>query len=271
VAGNAAACRTGALINTTFANGMLSKNQAKFISSLRLKKNRDEHGLFLAEGGKIVNDILHSGIKVKQIFSSRNFQLSIFNYQIEVIRIKESELRRISSLSTPNEVLAVCEIPEYKLEWGALQKKISLVLDTIQDPGNLGTIIRVADWFGIENIICSPDTVEVYNPKVIQATMGSISRVKVHYRELAGFLQEAKTKLRNLRVYGALLQGENLYDQELTGEGLIVLGNESKGISEPIQALLTHRISIPNYGKGAESLNAAIATAVICAEFKRRN
>jgi RNA methyltransferase, TrmH family len=250
---------------------MLTKNQARFISSLKLKKNREDHGLFLAEGVKIVNDILHSGIKVKQIFSSRNFQLSIFNYQIEVVRVKESELKKISSLSTPNEVVAVCEIPEYKLEFPALQHKLSLVLDTIQDPGNLGTIIRIADWFGIEHIICSPDTVEAYNPKVIQATMGSISRVKVHYRELATFLREAKIKMKEPKIYGAVLQGENMYREELSSEGLLMMGNESKGISEELLSMATHRISIPNYGGGAESLNAAIATALICAEFRRRN
>jgi TrmH family RNA methyltransferase len=262
---------TGKDLVAIYKDNMLSKNQAKFIASLKLKKNREDHGLFVAEGVKIVNDILHSGIKVKQIFSSRNFQLSIFNYQIEVVRIKESELKKISALSTPNEVLAICEIPEYKLEFPALQKKLTLVLDTIQDPGNLGTIIRVADWFGIENIICSPDTVEVYNPKVIQATMGSISRVKVHYRELPGFFKEAKIKMKSPGIFGAVLQGENIYKQELSKEGFIIMGNESKGISEELLSLVTHRISIPNYGGGAESLNAAIATAVICAAFRQRS
>ncbi len=267
---------------------MLTKNQAKFIASLKLKKNREEHGLFIAEGVKIVSDILHSGIKVKQIFSSRNFQLDIFNYQIEVIRIKENELKKISALQTPNEVLAVCEMPKHILKPDELRGKLSLVLDTIQDPGNLGTVIRIADWFGIENIICSPDTVEVYNPKVIQATMGSISRVKVHYTELGKFLtsmsewqrsegknqrSKGKSQRENLpmKVYGALLDGENIYPKELTKEGLIIMGNESKGISENILPFITDKISIPNYGGGAESLNVAIATAVIAAEFKRRS
>src|ERR1051326_702183 len=261
---------------------MLTKNQSKFIASLRLKKNRDESGLFVAEGAKIVNEILHSGIKVRQIYSSRNFQLSIFNYHVEVVRIRESELKRISSLSTPNEVLAVCEIPEYKLDIPLLKKELSLVLETVQDPGNLGTIIRIADWFGIKNIICSPDTVEVYNPKVIQATMGSISRVKVHYCDLPslfrdldqGRAQEPEHKKKKnpsagFPVYGALLDGENIYRQQLSTAGIIVMGNESKGISENILPYITHRISIPNYGGGAESLNVAIATAVICAEFRR--
>jgi TrmH family RNA methyltransferase len=249
---------------------MLTKNQAKFISSLKLKKNRDEHGLFVAEGTKIVSEMLNSGIKVKQLFSSSNFQLTIFNYHIDVIRIKENELKKISSLSTPNEVLAVCEIPHYKLNLKELGTKLSLVLDTIQDPGNLGTIIRIADWFGIENIICSNETVEVYNPKVIQATMGSIARVKVHYTDLFKFLQELNAKKPDLKIYGALLDGENMYSKKLSEKGLIVMGNESKGISEMLLPYISDRISIPNYGSGAESLNVAIATSVICAEFRRK-
>ena len=260
---------------------MLAKNEIKFINSLKLKKNRESEGLFVAEGVKIVNELLHSGIKVKQIYSSRNFQLSIFNYHVDVIRIKENELQRISSLSTPNEVLAVCEIPNYKLEVAAIAGKLSLVLDTIQDPGNLGTIIRIADWFGIENIICAPETVEVYNPKVIQATMGSISRVKVHYANLLRFLDEMKNHSPEVKIYGALLDGENLYEAKLSKTGLLVIGNESKGISSEIIPCIGSKIRIPSFtaaGSGpaapvssAESLNAAIATSVICAEFRRRH
>jgi TrmH family RNA methyltransferase len=260
---------------------MLAKNEAKFINSLKLKKNRDAEGLFIAEGVKIVNDLLHSGIKVKQIYSSRNFQLSIFNYHIDVIRIKDNELQRISSLSNPNEVLAVCEIPSYTLVPAQLKNKLTLVLDTLQDPGNLGTIIRIADWFGIENIVCSNETVEVYNPKVIQATMGSISRVKVHYVDLQRFVEEAKVALPGLKIYGAVLDGENLYDSELSPQGLILIGNESKGISAELLSSISHKVRIPSYAISepgmqsgpvsvAESLNAAIATSILCAEFRRR-
>jgi TrmH family RNA methyltransferase len=258
---------------------MLVKNEAKFINALKLKKNREAEGLFVAEGVKIVNDLLHSGIKVKQIYSSRNFQLSIFNYHIDVIRIKESELKRISSLSSPNEVLAVCEIPRYDLHFQKLNQKLNLVLDGIQDPGNLGTIIRIADWFGIGDIICSNETVEVYNPKVIQATMGSISRVKVHYTDLPRFLSEAKAA--QFPVYGASLEGENIYENSLETKGLVVIGNESKGISAELLPFLTHKLYIPSFSShlshlppgtsGAESLNAAIATSIICSEFRRRN
>jgi len=254
---------------------MLAKNEIKYINSLKLKKTREQEGLFVAEGVKIVNDLLHSGIKVKTIYSSRNFQLSIFNYHIDVIRIKESELNRISSLNSPNEVLAICEIPKYDLDPAQLTPKLNIVLDTLQDPGNLGTIIRIADWFGIENIICSPETVEVYNPKVIQATMGSISRVKVHYTDLGDFLKG----LSGSKVYGAVLDGADLYATKLSDKGFIVIGNESKGISPELLPYITDKIRIPSFGtpvsdlksgiSTAESLNAAIATAVICSEFRR--
>ena len=249
---------------------MISKAQIKSINALKQKKKRDEQGLFIAEGVKVVNEILNSGIRVRQIISSRNFQLNIFNYEIEVLRIRESELKKISSLSTPNEVLAVCEIPKYELRMEQLKGKLSLVLDTIQDPGNLGTIVRIADWFGIEHIICSEDTVDVYNPKVIQATMGSIARVKVHYSDLGIVLSKAKETIPGIKIYGAALDGKNIYENGSLGDGLLIMGNESKGISEPVLQHVTDRILIPNYGGGAESLNVAIATAVIAAEFKRR-
>ncbi len=260
---------------------MLAKNEAKFINSLKLKKNRESEGLFIAEGVKIVNDLLHSGIKVRQIYSSRNFQLSIFNYHVDVIRIKENELARISSLNSPNEVLAICEIPTYKLVPAQLTDCLSLALDTIQDPGNLGTMIRIADWFGIENIVCSEDTVEVYNSKVIQATMGSISRVKVHYTNLPGFFESVRSGAPDVPVYGAVLDGKSLYESNLAGKGFILIGNESRGISPELLPFVTDKICIPSYGvqtpdqktgiSTAESLNAAIATSIICSEFRRRS
>jgi TrmH family RNA methyltransferase len=256
---------------------MFTKNQAKFISSLKLKKNREEYGVFVAEGVKIVNEIVSSGIKIKQIFSSKNFQLSLFNYDIEIVRIKESELKKISSLTNPNQVLAVCEIPKYKLEISSLKDKLTVVLDAIQDPGNLGTIIRIADWFGVDDIICSEDTVEVYNPKVIQSTMGSIARVKVHYKNLPDFFEKLKFKYPQLNVYGALLDGENIYKQKLGKAGVLVIGNESKGVSAEVQTYINHKIKIPHVPHEAitdlnnapESLNAATATAIICNEFRR--
>ena len=172
-------------------------------------------------------------------------------------------------------MLAVCEIPKYELNLESLKGKLTLVLDDIKDPGNLGTIIRIADWFGIENIVCSPETVDVFNPKVVQATMGSISRIMVHYVPLMEFLEVQSLKFK-VPVYGALLEGKNIYNEKLSTEGLIVIGNESKGISEKLLPFITEKISIPTFshyksnGGEAESLNAAIATSIICSEFRRR-
>ncbi len=251
---------------------MLTKAEVKFIQSLRQKKGREEHNVFVAEGVKMVEELLSSALKVKQIYSSRNFQHSIFSNHIEVIRISEKELARISSLVTPNQMLAICEMPDYKL--GSLKNRLSLVLDGLQDPGNMGTIIRIADWFGIDDIICSPDTVDVYNPKAVQATMGSIARIRVHYAELKPLLDEAISA--GVKVFGASLEGEDIYTSRLSKKGMIVIGNESKGISEALQASVSDKLRIPSFPHtittpgGPESLNAAIATAVICSEFKRR-
>ncbi|MDF2436203.1 MAG: tRNA ((18)-2-O)-methyltransferase [Bacteroidota bacterium] len=256
---------------------MLSKNQIKFINSLKQKKYREEHNLFIAEGAKIVPELLASGIRVKQVFATSEFlrKHKIAN-EIERFEIKEAELERISSLMTANEVIALCEIPSYEIDPNSFKEKLALVLDDIKDPGNMGTIIRIADWFGIGNVVCSNNSVDVFNPKVVQATMGSIARIKIHYTDLRSFISE-QSELNQLPVFGALLEGENLYSKKLPSAGLIVIGNESKGISEEIQQLLTDKISIPSFshfsqsGGEAESLNAAIATAIICSEFRRGN
>ena len=252
---------------------MLSKNQLKFVNSLKQKKVRDEHSLFIAEGTKIVKELLKSIIKVKQVFATSDFFREIKVYKtIERIEIKANELERLSALTNPNEVLAVCEIPYYELNENELKDKLTLVLDEIKDPGNLGTIIRIADWFGIETIICSNQTADAFNPKVVQATMGSISRIKLHYFDLVEFFQKHK----ELPVYGALLEGENIFNKQLSPTGLIVIGNESKGISPDLIPFITHKINIPSFshfksgGGEVESLNAAVATAIICSEFRRR-
>ena len=255
---------------------MLSKNQIKFVNSLKQKKFREEHHLFIAEGNKIVSELLNSSVTVKQIYTTSQFLRThkIDNF-IERFEIKESELERISSLATPNEVLAVCQIPIYNLAIESLKDELTLVLDDIKDPGNLGTIIRIADWFGIETIICSPHSADIYNPKVVQATMGSIARIKIHYLDLVEFFNNPESKILN-PSYGAVLDGENIYTKQLSSKGLIVIGNESKGISENILPYITDKISIPSFthfksGRGeAESLNAAIATSIICSEFRRR-
>ena len=255
---------------------MLSKNQLKFVNSLKQKKFREEHNLFIAEGTKIVLELLQSKIIVKQLFATADFFNKVkIDKNIESIEVKLNELERISTQTSPNEVLAVCEIPEYKLNHGELNDKLTLVLDNIKDPGNLGTIIRIADWFGIESIICSNETVDAFNPKVIQATMGSVSRIKLIYTDLVEFLKFQHTKSQ-IRSFGALLSGENIYTKQLPSSGFIIIGNESKGISEQLIPYITDKISIPSFSHfksvegEAESLNAAIATSIICSEFRRR-
>jgi TrmH family RNA methyltransferase len=261
-------------------NKMLTQKQLKFVNELKQKKYRAEYNLFIAEGVKIVSELLASKIVVKQVFATTDFlKNSIIPKHIECIEVKPSELERLSAQPSPNEVLAVCEIPEYILTISELQNKLTLVLDNIRDPGNLGTIIRVADWFGIDRIVCSDETADAFNPKVVQATMGSIARIKVHYTNLTTFFAEFKSDVllnKNLPVYGALLDGENIYTTDLTAAGLIIIGNESKGISDEMIPFITKKLNIPSFSYykssagEAESLNAAIATSIICSEFRRR-
>jgi TrmH family RNA methyltransferase len=252
---------------------MLSKNQIKFVNSLKQKKFRDQSGLFIAEGVKIVTELMKSSIVIEQIYATSLFlDENKFDDTIEIVEVKQKELDRISALSTANEVVAICKIPTIELDIKNLSDKLTLVLDNIKDPGNLGTIIRIADWYGIKNIVCSKETVEVFNPKVVQATMGSIARVNVFKTDLISFLDESINK-HQLKSYGALLSGENIHQQKLASTGLIVIGNESKGISDDLLPFVTDKIKIPSFSDaptdGAESLNAAIATAIICAEFRR--
>jgi TrmH family RNA methyltransferase len=239
---------------------MLSKNQIKLIRSLELKKNRKRENLFVAEGPKVVGDLLKAGFLPHSIFSTKPHD----NAQL----ITDDELRRISFLQHPQEVLALFEIsPTSSLQLPP--SSLSLALDGIQDPGNLGTIIRLADWFGIDQIVCSEDTVDAWNPKVVQATMGSIARVNINYINLLRYLDAMPA---DTPVYGTLLDGENIYHQPLTPHGVIVMGNEGNGISPEVRARVTHRLLIPSYRSvdTAESLNVAIATAITCAEFRRR-
>jgi RNA methyltransferase, TrmH family len=253
---------------------MLSKNQIKMIASLKMKKFREEHQLFIAEGTKVVPELIQSDFKVHSVYCSKTW-IRDNNYllqgkkllQDQVFEIDAKELERITQLTTPNEVLALIHIPEYDFKIDQLKNRLSMVLDEVKDPGNLGTLIRIADWFGIENIICSNDSVNVFNPKVVQSTMGSISRVRVYYQELNDFLIEAAEE--KLPVYGALLDGGNIYQKDLSSEGLILLGNESRGISNDLLPFITEKITIPRFGK-AESLNVSTAAAVICSEFRRR-
>ena len=253
---------------------MLSKNQIKFIKSLQQKKFRAENALFLAEGTTLVHDLLLSNIlKPSQVFASEAWLL---NNNIDKgigIIITERELRQISGLETPNEVLAVFEIPNHSLEKALASDNLLLALDGVRDPGNLGTIIRIADWFGISHIVCSEDTVDAYNPKVVQASMGSIARVYVHYTDLGPFLE--KKKEGNEKIYAALLEGSNVYKEKLSHGGVLIMGNEAKGISQEVLKYVTHGISIPAFPHAelqktkAESLNVAVAAAILCAEFRK--
>lgn len=247
----------------------LSKNKIKFIKSLAIKKYRDEANCFLAEGNKLVADILpYFACELLLVQNSWLATQGDIKAK-ELLVVSDEDLKKASLLKNPQQVLGIFKKPEYQLNKNELKDKLSLVLDDIQDPGNLGTIIRLADWFGIEHVICSPETVDVYNPKTIQATMGAMARIKVHYTNLLPFIKD----MEGVPVYGTLLNGENIYNQELSNHGLIVMGNEGNGISKEIEELISDKLYIPNYPqerKTSESLNVAIATAIICAEFRRR-
>jgi RNA methyltransferase, TrmH family len=242
---------------------MFSKSQFKLIKSLSLKKYRIKERMFVVEGKKGIFELLQSGLVLHAIFTMED----IFETPKErTFLISEAELKKVSNLSTPQIALAVFHIPEVQQP---SMNGLTLVLDEIQDPGNLGTIIRMCDWFGVRDLICSPGTVDCYNPKVVQATMGSIARVNINYLELPEFLIEAKKKLP---VFGAMLEGENLYSKSLPESGMIVMGNEANGISSETEKLLTQRLSIPQFGESGktESLNVATATAIFLSEFRRR-
>jgi rRNA methylases len=237
---------------------MVSKNQQKLIRQLEMKKYRQREGLFVAEGPKVVGDLLKAGFRARLLFSTTE--------QAGAETVTEDELRRISFLQHPQQMLAVFPLPEPTVEQPQ-EGRLYLALDGVQDPGNLGTIIRLADWFGIDAIYCSEDTADAWAPKVVQATMGSIARVKVVYTNLKKLL-DATT----LPVYGTLLDGDNIYREPLSTEGIIVMGNEGNGISADIRQKVTRRLLIPSFRQGdtAESLNVAIATAITCSEFRRR-
>ena len=221
---------------------MLSKNKIKYIHSLELKKNRKEEHAFVAEGHKLVGDLLgHFPCKLlvaTRAWLERNPGMKAD----EIIEVTQEELTRASLQKAPQEVLAVFEQPTYEMDASVVSQKLCLALDDVQDPGNLGTIIRLADWFGIEHIFCSQGTVDVYNPKTIQATMGALARVKLHYCHLPSFI----ASLKDTPVYGTFLDGENMYGKNLSEHGLIVMGNEGSGISDEVGKLVNERLYIPN-------------------------
>ena len=240
---------------------MVSKNQIKRITSLLQKKYRKQEQLFFVEGVKGVQELLDSNFELVELFTTNSELFSVD--KSKVYAITESELQKISALTTPNTCLALFKIPAaVSFE----EKGLLVALDDVRDPGNLGTIIRLCDWFGIKTLFCSEESVDVYNPKVVQATMGSISRVNVVYGNLEKFLSETK-----LPVFGTFMDGKNIYKETLPNEGIIVMGNEANGISKAIENLVSERIAIPRFGdlQATESLNVATATAIILSEFKR--
>jgi TrmH family RNA methyltransferase len=254
---------------------MLSKNKSRFIISLQKKKVREEEGLFVIEGDKIVKEFLASGVSLKTLVAKKEFISSLTTSSRELISDIEDatyeELKHISTLKTPHNALAIVRIPEKEMNIPAMVSTLCACLDCVQDPGNLGTIIRAAAWFGIGNIVCSPDCVDVFNPKVVQASMGAILHVNVFYSELKSFLEEAIEN--KTAVYGAVLDGEPVYSQNLAGRGVILLGNESRGISPDLMPLISNKISIPGAGRGIpgiESLNVGMAASIIFSEFRRQ-
>ena len=248
---------------------MLSKTKIKYIRSLELKKFRNEYKAFVAEGNKLVSDLL-GHFECELLIAKPSWMATQGNILAkELLAVEEEDIRKTSFLKNPQDVIAVFKCPTESLEEVNPFTQLILVLDGIQDPGNLGTIVRLADWFGIEHIVCSLDTADIYNPKTVQATMGALARVKIHYTSLFDFLKKQK----NISIYGTLLDGENIYEQSLSNTGIIIMGNEGNGIRPEITSLINKKLYIPNFPANrdtSESLNVAIATAITCAEFRRR-
>lgn len=249
---------------------MLSKAKLKFIRSLGQKKGRMAEHAFVGEGPKVVRELLKT-FEPRLILHTDNWLLhdEALPKDTETVVVSDDELRRASFLQHPQDVLAVFSMPEDDAA-PIDDKELYLALDGVQDPGNLGTIIRIADWFGIKKIFCSRDTADVYNPKVVQATMGSLARVDVLYADLQNILEQLP---QDFPIYGTLLDGNNIYKEELSANGIIVMGNEGNGISQNVRRLVSRKLLIPRFPEGsntAESLNVAIATAITCAEFRRR-
>lgn len=240
---------------------MLSKNQIKLITSLQQKKQRIASQLFFAEGIKVIHELLESKFELVHLYTTQNDFQEVSNHK--KVLIDDSELKKITALATANTCLAVFKIPSEKK---IIDSGLILALDSVRDPGNLGTILRLCDWFGIDQLICSRETVDIYNPKVVQATMGSIARVNVNYIDLESFIVQTK-----LPVFGTFMDGNNIYKTNLPQEGIIIMGNEANGISPTLEKLIQNRLTIPRFGtlQKTESLNVATATAIVLSEFRR--
>lgn len=250
---------------------MLSKSKVKYIHSLELKKHRNEQNAFVAEGNKLVADMMFA-FECELILAKPSWMATQGDIPAaELLVADDDDIRKASFLKNPQDVLAIFKHPAWPLSEADPSSSLVLALDGIQDPGNLGTIIRLADWFGIEHIVCSSDTADAFSPKAVQATMGGLAHVKVHYTELKNYLETQSGK--GIPLFGTFLDGENMYTKELSGNGIIVMGNEGNGIRPDIEKLINEKLYIPSFPaerETSESLNVAIATAVICAEFRRR-
>lgn len=246
---------------------MITKAEIQLIRALKDKRTRDSEGLFIAEGLKLVEEVRASEFHIRRIYTTRH---DLTGRLVE--RVEPKDMERISELKSASDTLAVVEKPRYTLTLDALKDNLVIALDGVQNPGNMGTIIRLADWFGVKDVVCSIESADCYNPKVIQATMGAILRVRVHYTDnLAHLLGEAYSA--GMPIYGTLLDGENIYYKALTSHGIIVMGNEGRGLTEECRRELTERLYIPPYPANSptsESLNVAMATGIILAEFRRR-
>ena len=240
---------------------MVSKNQIKLITGLQQKKFRKEHKMFFAEGIKVLQELLNSDFELSHIYTTEDIFDTVDKSKVTLI--SESELKKISALTNPNTCLAVFKTKEEKHHDNP---GLTVVLDDVRDPGNMGTIIRLCDWFGIKQLVCSENCVDIYNPKVVQATMGSITRVNIIYTNIEEYL-----KTSDLPVYGTFMDGENIYTQKLPEKGIIVMGNEANGISRTVETHVDNKIAIPRFGdlQQTESLNVATAAAIILSEFRR--
>ena len=244
----------------------MTKAEIQLVRALADKRGRTEHGLFVAEGEKLIGELRTSHLRVRKIFALEG----VFEGpEVEIVAPREME--RLSLLKTANNSLALVEMPHYNLRPTQLKGRLTLALDDVQNPGNLGTIIRLADWFGITDIVCSETSADCFNPKVVQATMGAVVRVRVHYTDLARLLAEAAAQ--GLPVYGTFLEGKNIYDAQLAPAGIVVMGNEGRGITDAAAQAVTQKLFIPPWPadrRGSESLNVAMATGIVCGEFRRQ-
>jgi len=251
---------------------LISRSIIQLIRSLEHKKYRTQHGLFVVEGDKTVREILDSSLNVEYLLAKTEWLEQLPDIKAnQIIEINDKELSQISFQKTPNQAMALVQIPNYQFDLIEITEGLSLYLDGVQDPGNLGTIIRLADWFGIRHVFCGEGCADPFSPKTVQSTMGAIIRVKTYTTD-ESFFQLLKNHHPDFPVYGTFLYGENLYNTPLSSQAMIVMGNESKGISDEVAQFITQRLLIPSYPPGeptSESLNVATAAAIVCAEFRR--